>query len=152
MKIAMGSDHAGFALKAGVKKYLLEKGFEVEDFGTHSEESMDFPDVAFPVAEAVAKGAYERGILICGTGGGMVICANKVPGVRAVLCDNDYTAEMSRAHNDANVLTLGGRVLKLDEAKRIVDTWFSTAFEGGRHTRRVDKVTGYEKSGRGKKG
>ncbi len=147
MKIAIASDHAGFPLKEFVKKYLDELGYEYNDFGTTNEESVDYPDYALKVANAVSENKFDRGILICGTGIGMSIVANKFPNVRAALCYDTETARLSREHNDANVLTLGGRTTNLDLAKRIVHAWLTTEFVGERHLRRVDKIKEIE-SGR----
>jgi ribose 5-phosphate isomerase B len=133
MKVAIASDHAGWKLKEAIKKHLVEKNFSVFDFGSFGEDSVDYTDFAEKFAMAVIKGEVERGILICGTGIGMSITSNKFPGVRAALCFDEYTAKMSRLHNDANILVLGGRVLPVDTAFRIVDVWFETEFEGGRH-------------------
>ena len=138
MKIAVGADHAGFAVKTIVVKHLLELGHEVDDKGTDSAtESVDYPAFAHLVATAVADGVADRGVLVCGTGLGMCIAANRHAGVRAVDCCSVVMAEMSRLHNDANVLCLGGRLLSPDEALAIVDVWFATPYEGGRHAHRV---------------
>ncbi|MEF3244973.1 MAG: ribose 5-phosphate isomerase B [Caldisericaceae bacterium] len=146
MKIAIGSDHAGFRLKEIVKNFLLTEGFEVEDVGTFTEESVDYPDYAFKVASLVSSGEYPFGILICGTGIGMSISANKVKGIRAALCNDLFTARFSREHNDANILCMGGRVVGEEVAKEIVKTFLSSTFQGGRHKRRVDKISDYESS------
>lgn len=145
MKIAIGSDHAGFQLKEELKVFLQEKGIDVKDFGTYSEESVDYPDYAIPLAESVARGEEKFGILICGTGIGMSIAANKVKGIRASLCDSKYSARCAREHNDANVLCLAGRVLKEELAKEIVNVWLNTSFLAGRHKIRIDKIINYEK-------
>lgn len=145
MKIAIGSDHGGFDLKKEIKSYLQNKGFEVKDFGTDAKDSCDYPDFALSVSEAVAKGAFERGILICGTGIGISISANKVPGIRCALVGDCFSAKATRQHNDSNVLALGGRVLGPGLALEIVDIWISTEFEGGRHQKRIDKITEIEK-------
>jgi ribose 5-phosphate isomerase B len=145
MKVALGSDHAGFSLKERIKKFLLEKGYEVIDLGTTSEESTHYPLFAKDVALAVQRGEAQRGILVCGTGIGMSITANKFKGVRAALCCNEYMARMSRLHNDANVLCLGDRVLGEDIALAIVDVWLETPFEGGRHEKRVELISEIEK-------
>lgn len=142
MKIAIGSDHGGYRLKEAIKAHLNKKRSAIKDFGTFSEESVDYPDVARVVSKAVARGKFRFGILVCGTGLGMAITANKVRGIRAVTVHNVFTAKMSRAHNDANILTLGGRVLGKSIALKIVDTFMSTKFEGGRHLRRVRKIEG----------
>jgi ribose 5-phosphate isomerase B len=146
MIIAISSDHGGYDLKGEIIKYLKEKGHELKDFGTcDSACSVDYPDYGLAVAQAVANGECERGIIICGTGIGISISANKVPGVRAALCTDTYTARMSREHNNANVLALGARVIGTGLALEIVDTWFKTEFQGGRHKRRVDKISDIER-------
>lgn len=142
--IALGSDHGGFALKQEIMKHLEEKGVAYEDFGTHSEDSCDYPVYGERVGKAVASGAYELGIVICGTGIGISIAANKVRGVRAALCHDCYSAEYTRRHNDANVLALGGRVIGAGHALKIVDIFLDTAFEGGRHARRVGLISEIE--------
>ena len=134
MKIAIGSDHAGFELKAGLSRYLESLGHDVCDYGTSDTASVDYPDFAAAVAGSVACGEAERGILICGTGIGMSMAANKIPGIRAALCNDLYTARMSRLHNDANVLCMGSRVIGAGLAREIVDTWITTPFEGARHS------------------
>ena len=144
MKIAMGSDHGGFALKQHLKTYLENKGCLVEDCGTDSTQSCDYPDFGRLAAEAVASGWCERGIVICTTGIGISISANKVRGIRCALCSEPLSAEMTRRHNDANMLALGGGMIGPNMAERIVDVFLSTAFEGGRHQRRVDKVMSIE--------
>ena len=144
MKIAMGSDHGGFALKQHLKTYLENKGRLVEDCGTDSTQSCDYPDFGRLAAEAVASGRCERGIVICTTGIGISISANKVRGIRCALCSEPLSAEMTRRHNDANMLALGGGMIGPNMAERIVDVFLSTAFEGGRHQRRVDKVMSIE--------
>ncbi len=140
MKIAVASDHAGYRLKEYIKEFLKREGYQVLDLGTNSPESVDYPDYAAKLAELVSKSRVDRGILICGTGIGMSIVANKFPGVRAALCWSEETAALSRRHNNANVLCLGGRVLKPEEAVRILKVWLSTEFEGGRHLRRIEKI------------
>ncbi|MDF2892155.1 MAG: sugar-phosphate isomerase, RpiB/LacA/LacB family [Clostridia bacterium] len=140
MKIAIGSDHGGFVLKSEILKHIQSKGYDVKDFGSYSVESVDYPDVAHEVSEAVAKGDYERGILICGTGIGISIAANKIPGIRAALCGDCFSAKASREHNNANILAMGERVIGVELAKMITDIWLATEFEGGRHSRRVDKI------------
>ncbi len=146
MKLAIGSDHAGFDLKKEIIAYLKEYGnIEITDHGTYSEDSVDYPDLALKVAEAVASGQAERGIIICGTGIGISIAANKVPGIRAANCHDVYTAQMCREHNNANVLAFGSRVIDSDTAKAIVKTFLETEFAGGRHARRVEKITEIEK-------
>ena len=146
MKLAIGSDHGGFRLKEAIKTYLLAHDYEVTDFGTESEDSCDYPDFALPVAEAVAKGEYDRGILICGTGIGIGIVANKVKGVRAALCHDTFSAEACRNHNDANILTMGERIVGEGLALKIVETYLNSDFEGGRHQRRVDKIKALEEN------
>ena len=142
--IALGADHAGYGLKEALKSWLINRGYQVLDLGTHSTESVDYPDYACLVAESVADHKVERGLLVCGTGIGMSIAANKVPGVRAALCADLYTARMSREHNDANVLVLGGRLMGADMAADILQAWLDTAFAGGRHARRVEKIADVE--------
>ena len=145
MEISIGCDHAGFELKERVKQLLEEFAHIVSDLGTFNSNSADYPDFAGQVAEAVSQGKVDRGILICGTGIGMSIAANKFTGVRAALCHDLETARMSRQHNDANILTLGARVLDEDLALQIVAEWLRTQFDGGRHQQRVDKISGLEK-------
>lgn len=142
--IALGSDHAGFQLKEAVKKHLTEKKLDFRDYGTFSEDSVDYPDYGFEVAQAVAQGTCAKGILICGTGIGIGIAANKVPGIRAALCNDLFSAQASREHNNANILTMGARVIEEELALKIVDCWLETEFAGGRHQRRVDKITAIE--------
>ena len=140
MKIAVASDHAGYKLKEFVKAKLLERGHQVEDFGAHDERSVDYPDHGRPAAEAVARGTAERAVLVCGAGIGMSMVGNKVRSVRAALCGNLYSARMARAHNDANVLVLGARVIGEGLAEEILDLFLDTPFEGGRHALRVEKI------------
>ncbi|MFN7942482.1 MAG: ribose 5-phosphate isomerase B [Thermoanaerobaculia bacterium] len=142
MRVALGADHAGFELKQRLARVLTEAGHEVVDLGTDSAASVDYPDFAAAVAHAVAGGRAERGVLVCGTGVGMAIGANRVPGVRAVAADGLYVARLARAHNDANVLALGARVVAPEHAEAILAAFFSTPFEGGRHQRRVAKLDG----------
>ncbi|NSW91258.1 MAG: ribose 5-phosphate isomerase B [Firmicutes bacterium] len=145
--IAIGSDHAGYELKKEIIDYLVQKGYEVKDFGTNCKEtSVDYPDFGLAVAEAVKNGECEKGIVICGTGIGISISANKVPGIRAALCTDSYMAKMSREHNNANILALGSRVLGVGLALDIVDTWLKTEFVKDRHKRRVDKIIEIEKN------
>jgi RpiB/LacA/LacB family sugar-phosphate isomerase len=139
-KVAIGADHGGFAMKEDLKKHLQEKGYEILDCGTNSNESVDYPDFAQAVAEKVAGGGAWRGIMIDGAGIGSCMAANKVSGVRAVMCYDHATAVNSREHNDANVLTLGAGLIGPALAKQIVDTWLRTEFGGGRHTKRVEKI------------
>jgi ribose 5-phosphate isomerase B len=144
MKIAIGSDHRGFDAKKRITTLLEKLGHEVTDVGPFGSESVDYPDFALQVANAVGTGQVDRGILICGTGIGMCIAANKVPKVRAAPCHDSITAEMSRRHNDANVLCLSADLLGDELIDRMIRIWLSTEFEGGRHARRVDKITRYE--------
>lgn len=146
MKVAIGSDHAGFDYKEVVKRHLEEKGFEVIDKGTFSKESVDYPIFGELVGRSVASGEADRGIVICGTGIGISISANKIKGVRAALCTNEYMARMARKHNNANVLAFGARVLGIDVVLGIVDQFFSTDFEGGRHQRRINLISKIEQS------
>jgi ribose 5-phosphate isomerase B len=141
MKLAIGADHAGFSLKEKLKKYLQEQGHEVKDFGTNSEQSVDFPDFAHPVANAVEKKDVDFGLLMCGSGNGINMVANKHSGVRAALCWNSEIAKLARQHNDANILTLPARFIEEGEAKKCVDVFLSTPFEGGRHEGRVKKIS-----------
>ncbi|MCC5891142.1 MULTISPECIES: ribose 5-phosphate isomerase B [Exiguobacterium] len=144
MKIAIGADHGGFNLKKDIIGLLEELGHEYKDFGTHSAESIDYPDVAIPVAEAVAAGEFDRGILICGTGIGIGIAANKVKGIRAALVHDSFSAKATRQHNDSNIMTMGERVIGPGLALDLVETWLDTDFEGGRHSNRVGKMSAYE--------
>ncbi len=145
MRIAVGSDHGGFDLKQEIIRYLKESGHTYRDFGAYSTDPVDYPDFAKAVGQAVAEGHFKRGILICGTGIGASISANKIKGLRAALCHDNYTARMSREHNDANVLCLGGRVTGAGVALDIIETWLKTDFSGAdRHRRRVDKVMALE--------
>ncbi len=147
MKIAVASDHRGYAAKQQVIGFLSENGHEVEDFGCDSQDSCDYPDHGFSAAENVAGGKAEMGILLCGTGIGMSITANKVQGVRAALCHDELTAELARRHNSANVLCLPADLIGIELMKRVVDVWLATNFEGGRHQRRVSKISKYETNG-----
>jgi len=147
MKIAIAADHGGFTLKDGLRDRLRALGHEVADFGTNSAASTDYPDYAGVVARAVASGEFERGVLVCTTGVGMSIAANKVPGIRAALGVNDAQVRLTRAHNDANVLTLGATLVDLDTAARLAKIFLETEFEGGRHARRVDKIAAIERGG-----
>jgi ribose 5-phosphate isomerase B len=137
--ILMGNDHAAYPLKVEIKAFLLKNGISVEDVGTDSEQSVDYPDYAIKVASLISEGRFERGILMCGTGLGMSMAANKFKNVRAALCTDLFSAIMSRRHNDANVLVLGGRVTGVALAIEIVKAWLETPFEGGRHQKRIDK-------------
>lgn len=140
MKIAIGTDHAGYRYKEKIKGFLTEAGHEVQDFGTFSDESCDYPDFIFPVAKAVAAGEFERGIVLGGSGNGEAIAANKIKGIRCAVCWNTLSAEMARRHNDANVLSLGERMIYEDQLEAIVTTWLETPFDGGRHERRIEKI------------
>ena len=146
MRIVIGSDHAGWEMKEALKAFLEQLGHEVRDVGTDGPGSVDYPDYALAVARAVAGGEREMGIMVCGTGIGSSIAANKVPGIRAAVCHNIYTAEMSRAHNDANVLCLGERVIDKKSAREIVRVWITTPFAGARHARRVGKIKKIEEN------
>ncbi len=140
MNIAIASDHAGYEMKNFIKNVLFEMGHRVIDMGTDSSCSVDYPDYAEAVAKAISEGLYERGILICGTGIGMSIVANKFKNIRAALCNDIFTAKMSRLHNNANILCIGARVIGIGLAEEIVKTWITTPFEGERHSRRIDKI------------
>jgi ribose 5-phosphate isomerase B len=140
MKIAIGSDHAGFKYKEQIKKWLIDKGHKVEDFGTDSELSCDYPDFIRPVAKAVAAGKFDRGIVLGGSGNGEAIVANRVKGVRCAIAWDLRSARLSRQHNDANVLSLGERMMAISEALEIVELWLNTPFEGGRHLTRIRKI------------
>lgn len=142
--LIIGSDHGGLELKEAVKAALASRGIDTDDFGTDNSESVDYPDFAEKVAGAVSRGDAERGILICGTGIGMSITANKFPGVRAALATDEFMAQMAKEHNNANILVLGGRVLPVDLAVKMVNVWLDTAYEGGRHQLRLDKITKVE--------
>ncbi|MBA1334087.1 MAG: Ribose 5-phosphate isomerase B [Firmicutes bacterium] len=144
MRIALGSDHGGFELKEAIKGKLSEKGMDFKDFGTLNSDSVDYPDFAEKVAEAVASGEFDQGILCCGTGIGISIAANKIPGIRAALCGDCFSARMAREHNNANILCMGGRVIGIGLALEIVETWLEAGFQGGRHQRRVDKIAALE--------
>ncbi|PRX35771.1 ribose-5-phosphate isomerase [Orenia metallireducens] len=144
MKIALGSDHGGINLKSKIKELLDEKGIEYHDFGPDSTDSVDYPDFAKEVAYSVTNGEYDRGILICGTGIGMSIAANKVKGIRAALCHDVFSAKATRLHNNSNILTMGERVVGSELALEIARTWLDTGFEGERHQRRIDKISQLE--------
>ncbi len=144
MKIAIGSDHRGFNAKEKIKEMLISKGHEVLDFGTSAPNGCDYPDLAYPTCKAVRCGDAELGILLCGSGIGMSISANKVRGIRAALCHDELTAEMSRRHNNANILCLPADLIGEELTRRIVEVWLRTPFEGGRHDRRVRKISEYE--------
>jgi len=145
MKLIIGSDHGGYELKNIICDFLKSEGHDVTDAGCHSPESVDYPDIAFPLCEAVARGEYERGILICGTGIGMSICANKVHGIRCALCSEPVSAALTRHHNNSNVLAMGARMIGTEMAKEIVHTFLTAEFDGGRHDARVSKIMSYEK-------
>lgn len=140
-KIAIGSDHAGFEMKEKVKVILQNQGLKVNDYGTHSIESVDYPDFAHPVANAVEKGEYELGVLICGSANGVAMAANKHHGIRAAICWNEELATLARQHNNANILCLPARFITMELAEKIVEGFFRAHFEGGRHERRVDKIS-----------
>ncbi|MBA3654153.1 MAG: ribose 5-phosphate isomerase B [Actinobacteria bacterium] len=146
MRIAIGSDHAGFPLKQHLVATLVDLGHEVDDHGTDSEQAVDYPPICAGVGRAVAEGRADRGIVLGGSGQGEQISANKVHGVRAALCNDLYTARLSREHNDANVLSLGGRIVALGLADEILKVWLATEFEGGRHQRRVDQISDLEEN------
>ena len=147
MKISIGSDHAGFSYKELIIAHLNDAGHEVVDCGTHSSESTDYPLFIIPAAEAVARGETERGIVLGGSGNGEAMAANKVKGVRCALCWNDETAELSRRHNNSNVLSLGERMISIEIALQILDIWLKTPFDGGRHSRRIQELDAYEAGG-----
>ena len=142
MKIALGTDHAGYPLKEAVKKHLLARGHEVLDFGTGSEEPVDYPDFVIPAAASVSRKEADAGIVFGGSGNGEAIAANKVKGIRCGVCWNEWSARLTKEHNNANVIALGGRVVSEELGIRIVDTWLGSDFEGGRHQKRIDKITG----------
>lgn len=144
MKLVLGADHGGFDLKENIKEYLKEQGIEFTDYGTLTGERCDYPDIAKKVAEAVADGTFDRGILVCGTGIGMSLAANKIPGIRCALLSDCFSAEMCRAHNNANMCALGGRVTGPELAKRMVDLFLTTEFLGGRHADRVNMISALE--------
>ena len=143
MKIAIGSDHAGYQYKEQIKHYLQEKGHEVKDFGTDSDKPVDYPVFIRPVAEAVARGEYERGIVLGGSGNGEAIVANRVRGIRCAVCWNKETASLAREHNDANMISLGQRMISSEMALEIVETWLTTDFKGGRHERRIKLIDSF---------
>jgi len=145
VKIAIGNDHAAYEMKVEIKEYLEQKGYEVLDFGTNEKARTDYPIYAKKACYAVLDGQCDRGILICGTGVGMSLTANKIHGIRAVVCSEPYSAVRSRQHNNTNVLCFGARVIGIDLAKMIVDLWLAAEFEGGRHQRRIDMITELEK-------
>ena len=142
--IALASDHAGYELKSGIGEYLSQQGIEFKDYGCYSKDRVDYIDFAVKAMGGLVSGECDRAILACGSGLGMAIVANKFPGIRATPCCDEYMAEMSRSHNNANCLTLGGRILPLDEALHIVKIWLETEFEGGRHLRRLNEIKAME--------
>ncbi len=144
MKIAVGCDHGGLQHKNAIAEHLKERGFDVEDFGIHESKSVDYPDIAYPLAKSVAKGECDLGILVCGTGIGMSLAANKVKGIRAAACSEHFSAKYTRLHNNSNILCLGGRVIGVGTALELVDLFVDTDFEGGRHQNRVDKIIAIE--------
>jgi ribose 5-phosphate isomerase B len=144
MLVAIGSDHGGFRLKEEIKELLAEENITFKDFGTYTAESVDYPDIAKQVGEAIVSGECTKGILICGTGIGIGIAANKIKGIRAALCHDVFSAKMTREHNDSNVLTMGERVIGPGLARMIVSTWLSTEFIGGRHAKRIEKISQLE--------
>lgn len=144
MKIALGCDHGGFEHKNVIKEHLEERGFEVKDFGIYENVSVDYPDIAVKVGNSVAGGECELGILVCGTGIGMSLAANKIKGIRAAACSEHFSAKYTRMHNNSNILCLGGRVIGVGTALELVDLFVDTSFEGGRHQRRIDKISNIE--------
>src|ERR1043165_5387339 len=148
MRVAIGADHAGFPLKEHLKLTLARLGHVVDDHGTHSEDAVDYPPICMAVGRTVAEGRAERGIVLGGSGQGEQIAANKIPGIRAALCNDLYTARLSREHNDANVLSMGGRIVASGLADEILSLWLATPFEGGRHQRRLDQIAESERQRR----
>jgi ribose 5-phosphate isomerase B len=144
--IAIGSDHAALELKETIRAWLVESGYNVRDFGTCTGERVDYCDYGFRVAEAVTRGECDKGLVFCGTGVGISISANKVPGIRCVVCSEPYSAKLSREHNDTNMLALGARVVGIELAKMIIEIWLTTEFEGGRHAERIGKIAAYEQA------
>ena len=142
--IAIGSDHGGFELKEHIKKHLEERSLEYKDFGCYDENSVDYPDIAKKVCNAINSGDADKGILVCGTGIGISIAANKIDGIRAAHCHDVYSAEMTKRHNNANVICMGGRVIGRELAFKIIDAWLDAEFEGGRHQKRIDKIHALE--------
>lgn len=140
MKIVIASDHGGYDLKELIKENLTNKGYDINDLGTYSKDSVDYPEYGKKAAETVAKGEADKGIVVCGTGIGISISANKVKGIRCALCSDVYSAKMARAHNNSNMIALGGRVIGVDLALEIINAWLETEFDGGRHLRRVNKI------------
>ena len=148
MKVVLAADHAGYPLKEYIKNYLAEKEIACQDMGTYDQEPVDYPDLAFQAARAVQRGDFTRGIIVCGTGLGVAIVANKLRGIRAAPCGDLFSARYARAHNDINILTLGARVLQKELAREIVDIFLKTPFEGGRHLTRVEKIRKLEERAR----
>ncbi|HRX57379.1 MAG TPA: ribose 5-phosphate isomerase B [Eubacteriales bacterium] len=147
MKIAIACDHGGYDMKENLAAYLREQGHEVKDFGSYSSESIDYPDFIFPAAEAVASGEFERGVVVCTTGIGVSICANKVKGIRCALCSDEYSARMTREHNDTNMIAFGGNVTTVVRAREMLEIWLKTPFSNGeRHCRRIGKISTYEQT------
>lgn len=144
MRIGLGSDHLGFELKEKLRIYLAERGFEVADFGCHSTEHVDYPDIAFQVAEQVLEGAFPRAVLVCGTGNGMTIAANKVMGIRAALCHDPISAERAGKSNDAHILTMGALIIDFERAKEVLDIWLASEFQGGPSARKIGKIRSRE--------
>ena len=145
MRVALGADHGGFELKGAIRTHLETQGIEVRDFGTHSNDSVDYPKYGFAVGSAIIKGEADLGILICGTGQGISIAANKIPGIRSAVCSETYSARMVREHNNANILAMGARVIGVGLALDIVDIFLKTEFSGGRHANRVDLICDIER-------
>jgi len=150
MPIAIGCDEAGYALKETIKKFLVNKGFEIEDYGTYNTDPVLYPNIAVKVAKSISAGEHERGILICGTGIGMAISANKVPGVRAAVCHDPYSAERARKSNDAQIIALGARVIGEELAKMLITIWLESEFQGGGSTAKVNRISEYENEFRNK--
>lgn len=146
MKIILGADHGGFELKNNIAKWLETQGHQIEDIGTFSNESVDYPDFSLKVAHEVANGNFEKGVLVCGSGVGVMLAANKVKGIRAVQCHDTVVARLSREHNDANIITMGGRFIAKELAYEIISVWLNTEFLNGRHSKRIEKITLIEKS------
>ncbi len=144
MSIAIGCDEAAFDFKEAIKKYLIKKGYEVEDFGIYNTEPVLYPDIAVKVSKSILNGKHDRGILMCGTGIGMAIAANKVPGIRAAVCHDQLSAERSRKSNNAQIMTMGARVIGIELAKLLVDTWLASEFQGGGSTAKVERICDYE--------
>lgn len=147
MVLAIGSDHAGYEMKEEIKKYLEEKGYEVKDYGTNSTESCDYPEFGEKVGRAVASGECEEGVLVCGTGIGISLAANKVKGIRAAVCSEPVSARLAKQHNNANIIAFGARIVGMEEAKGIVDAFLSAEFLGGRHEKRVNMISDIENRG-----